>query len=264
MILKRFFPLLLGMVAAVGGFSSCENIDEADRWEGPLPFEVRKNVLIEDFTGQMCLNCPLASEEVHKLQEAYGAEHVIAVAIHGGALSISKDKNGLATDEGNAYVSHWGIDAFPKGKIDRGNTLDYQSWGGAVYTNLQKEAAVGIALSGNYDAATRMFKAQVSLKASEAVAGHLQLWLTEDNITALQRLPEGSMDRAYVHSHVFRQTINGLWGDAVQVSAGEESVHTYEVQIPADYVAENLNLVAFVYNDSGVLQVEQLSVCSKN
>ena len=109
-----------------------------------------------------------------------------------------------------------------------------------------------------------MFKAQVSLKAPEAVAGHLQLWLTEDNITALQRQPEGSMDRAYVHNHVFRQTINGLWGDAVQVSAGEESVHTYEVQIPADYVAENLNLVAFVYNDSGVLQVEQLSVCSKN
>ena len=264
MILKRFFPLLFGIAAVVGGFSSCENIDETERWEGPLPFEVRKNVLVEDFTGQMCLNCPLASEEVHKLQESYGAEHVIAVAIHGGALSISKDKNGLATDEGNAYVSHWGIDAFPKGKIDRGNTLDYQSWGGAVYTNLQKEAAVGIALTGNYNAETRMFTAQVSLKALEAVAGHLQLWLTENNITALQRLPEGSIDRTYVHNHVFRQTVNGLWGDAVQVSAGEESVHTYEVEVPADYVAENLNLVAFVYNDSGVLQVEQISVNSKD
>lgn len=264
MILKRFFPLLLGMVAAVGGFSSCENIDEADRWEGPLPFEVRKNVLIEDFTGQMCLNCPLASEEVHKLQEAYGAEHVIAVAIHGGALSISKDKNGLATDEGNEYISYWGIDAFPNGKVDRGGILGVESWFGAVYTHLQLTSPLSIGFTGNYKAETRTYEVQVSLTAMEDVAGKLQLWLTEDNITGLQKKPDGGIDRNYVHNHVFRQTINGLWGDAVQVSAGEESVHTYEVQIPADYVAENLNLVAFVYNDSGVLQVEQISVCSKN
>lgn len=264
MILKRIFPLLLGVVAAVGGTSSCDNIDEAERWEGPLPFEVRKNVLIEDFTGQMCLNCPLATEEVHKLQENYGAEHVIAVAIHGGALSLSKDRNGLATDEGNAYVSHWGVDAFPKGKVDRGGLLDFQSWGGAAFTRLQQTSPLSIGLAGDYDAETRTFVAQVSLSAVEDVAGHLQLWLTEDNITTFQTKPDGSRDRNYVHNHVFRQTINGLWGDAVQISADNESVHTYSVEIPADYVAENMNLVAFVYDDSGVLQVEQISLISKD
>lgn len=264
MILKRFFPVLLGVMAVAGCFSSCDTVDEADRWEGPLPFEVRKNVLIEDFTGQMCLNCPLASEEVHKLQETYGAEHVIAVAIHGGALSISKDNNGLATDEGNAYVSHWGIDAFPNGKVDRGGILDYLSWGGAVYTRLQQISPLSIGLTGNYQAETRTYEVQVSLTAMEDVAGKLQLWLTEDNITGFQIKPDGSRDRNYVHNHVFRQTINGLWGDAVQMSAGNGGVYTYSVEIPADYVAENMNLVAFVYNDSGVLQVEQVSVCPKD
>ena len=54
------------------GLIACDNIAEEDRliYE-PLP-EVNRSVLIEDFTGQRCVNCPTAADEIQKLQKEYG------------------------------------------------------------------------------------------------------------------------------------------------------------------------------------------------
>ena len=70
----------LFLILVLLGFCACEEVDEADRFTGPVEFVPKKNVLIEDFTGQRCLNCPLAANAVHAMQATYGAEHVIAVA----------------------------------------------------------------------------------------------------------------------------------------------------------------------------------------
>ena len=53
------------------GLIACDNIAEEDRliYE-PLP-EVNRSVLIEDFTGQRCVNCPTAADEIQKLQKEY-------------------------------------------------------------------------------------------------------------------------------------------------------------------------------------------------
>lgn len=38
--------------------AACSDIAEDDRFEYVEPAEVAKRVLIEDLTGQLCLNCP--------------------------------------------------------------------------------------------------------------------------------------------------------------------------------------------------------------
>ena len=51
-------------------FSACNDLDEAERFiEEPLRVEdTNRNVLVEDFTGQDCNNCPKAHELIEGLQ----------------------------------------------------------------------------------------------------------------------------------------------------------------------------------------------------
>lgn len=76
-----------------------------------LAFEPIKRVVIEEGTGAWCGNCPLgilAFENMHKI---YG-DLVIPVAVHNGDI--------YAYDE---YMKYIGISAFPKGVVNRIDTL---------------------------------------------------------------------------------------------------------------------------------------------
>ena len=75
------------MLASLFLVGACDYIDEDDRFIYVEPANVAKRVLIEDFTGQRCVNCPSATETIKQLQDTYGKENVIAVAIHSGPFS---------------------------------------------------------------------------------------------------------------------------------------------------------------------------------
>ena len=64
---------------------SCSNISEEERLievQPSLPetpdVTVMRRVLIEDFTGQRCVNCPTATQTISDLQQAYGSRHTAA------------------------------------------------------------------------------------------------------------------------------------------------------------------------------------------
>ncbi len=253
----KLHPILL-LSFLVWSLASCDSIDEADRYEGPLQLEVKKNVLIEDFTGQLCLNCPLAAEAIGNMQKTYGNEHIIAVALHGGDLSIDAPY-GLATEESKAYHTYWKVDTWPKGVVDRsGGTLEYTSWSAKAVERLQLEPTLSIDMSGNtYDADSRQLTVRVAIDGTLPGGSHLQVWLTESNITALQRMPNGEYNAEYVHNHVLRQCVNGQWGEPI-ASTGE--VVYSDISLPADWKAEDMAVVAFVYNDEGVAQVIDVPV----
>lgn len=259
-ILKTAFIALLALTA-------CDDIDEADRFEGPVEFTPKKNVLIEDFTGQRCLNCPLAAEAVSKMRQTYGEEHVIAVAIHGGSLSLPDTSPvGLANATGESYNAFWGVNSWPKGLVDRGAgwsnpssaLLEYTSWSAAAVKRLQVEPAVQMALHNTYDAETDRLSIDVDLTALADVDGMVQVWLTENQITAPQIMPNGTMNTSYEHSHVFRAAVNGEWGEAVQLAEGEDAVksYTFDLSAHASWTPDHMAVVAFVYSQSeGVMQV---------
>ena len=128
--------------------TSCDEMDPQDRLIYVEPPQVSRAVLIEDFTGQYCVNCPRATEEIERLVEEYGDTTVIAVAIHSGPFS--KNQGGytpLYTAQGDEYFSHWGLSAQPVGLVDRmfsSMPLDYTDWAGAVNYELEKKAPVSI------------------------------------------------------------------------------------------------------------------------
>lgn len=266
--MKNFFHIL--SICAIALFCGCETIDEADRFVGPVEFTPKKNVLIEDFTGQRCLNCPIASEAVKSLQDLYGKEHVIAVAIHGGSMSLPNTTPvGLATPTGEEYNKHWGIDSWPKGLVDRnaanptGGATNYTSWAAQVIQRLVEEPKVDIAVSNaTYDKDSLKLNITVDLAAKEKINGHVQVWIIENNIVGYQVMPDGSNNMAYTHNHVFRTAVNGEWGEPLTLGKNDKTTVQYAVDLSGEkWVPENLAVVAFVYNEKeGVLQVVEQHV----
>lgn len=267
--------ILLLTAAAFFGLTACDNIDEADRFEGPLnngggemPI-VQKNVLVEDFTGQKCSNCPLAHEEIEKLQNVYGKERIIAVALHGGPLAIDADNQkqvGLANEESKAYNNRLGSFGYPKGMIDRvGGLQDIERWTSTVVSRITMTPQVSVELSDvTYDPSSRKLTFGSTLKSSADIDGNLQVWLTESNIVAIQSMPSGKANKNYVHNHVFRATVNGMDGDPLHLTKDQTVAKDYAYTLPEKWNAENMSIVAFYYTSTdGTIQVVDAPVIKK-
>lgn len=273
----KYLAILLPVAA--WALSACDNIESNERWEEKVPVEIKKNVLIEDFTGQNCVNCPAATDVIHQLQQGAAGAHIIAVGIHGGSMSYSIDKLpfGLATAIGETYNKDWGVSSWPSGMVDRqGGLLEFTAWASAAASRLQLDPAVDMQLSTAFDgnaSDTQWGKAEITVKLSELQAGALEnayvnVWITEGNIVARQTKPEGS-DNAYVHQHVLRDVLTPAYGEKVMSQDAEGmATCTFSYDIPKTYGRSsktdvlNMAVVAFVTKgEKGeVMQVEEARI----
>lgn len=270
---KLLFSVILGGLA----LTACDEIAENERWgektpianddeghwSGPTPETFEKNVLIEDFTGQDCVNCPNAAEEVHHLQEqtlmSYGKQRIIAVAIHGGSMSMSADANarGLATAQGNEFNQHWGVSSWPKGMVDRTDGLcDFVHWAARAMARLSLTSPIDFNIHTTYNPETREVKIEVEGSSTSMKTTTLNVWLTENDIVGYQKMPDGSTNTKYVHNHVFRDNLTSLYGDLVEADAEGKYHQTLSYAIPMGYgkgatnekyycKPENMSIVVF-------------------
>lgn len=253
---------LLAMVIIVT-LSACDEVNDDDRLIYVKPATVQRAVLIEDFTGQRCVNCPSATDVIHQLEEQYGNEAVIAVGIHSGPFSRSPKgtRYALGTDEGDEYFSYWQFDRQPIGMVNRRKVSDYTEWATQVYNEIQGTAPVSIEVTTDYNPDTRQVDIKSTMMALDGtVTGKLQLWIIEDGIVAFQYMPDNSTDREYVHNHVLRCAANGTWGQDVNIAEGNTSTFSSQITLADEWVADNVSVVAFIYNDTGVLQVAKKSL----
>lgn len=266
MKLKNNIYNKFAICAAALSLMACSNIDEDDRFIEVEPVEVSKHVLIEDFTGQACPNCPKASEMIESMQEQYGADNIIAVAIHSGPFAQNwMGPLPLWTETGDYYFNSWNIDAQPTGVIDRKTVSStYQSWGTIVRDALQSSAPLELDATTSYNEGTRTVTINVNAKGVLDVTGKLQIWLTEDNIVDMQIMPNGSVNNDYVHNHVFRTAVNGQDGEDFSIAWDEEKTITSTCVLNESWKAENMYVVAFVYNNSGVQQVIKVPVINSD
>lgn len=257
--------LFLGVATAAMAMAaaSCSNIDEGDRLIYVKPAEVGRAILIEDFTGQKCINCPTGTEIINGIVETYGEDNVIAVGIHSGPLGFAGNSKtvGLMTDTGNEYYTRWDKEnkmGQPWVIFNRKTSPDshYNNWAAMVGTIISEKANLSVKIANAYDAATRTLTTTVGADGvNGTVNGKLQVWIVEDGVKALQMMPDGKSNKEYIHNHVFRAAVNGTWGEDVTVKEGETTTMKYSYKLPEAWNADNIAVVAFVYNDNGVENV---------
>lgn len=258
--LLSLLPLCLFTVSML--LTACSNISEDERFVYVKPADVKRRVLIEDFTGQRCVNCPAAHEEIERLQQQYGESNVIAVSIHGGALSVKSTATivGLWTELGDQYNKSAGVESWPAGLINRaGGLLDVPQWAAKVYEEVQKTTPVSGIEFVNVVKGDRL-SFDVNVSSLEDLFCKLQLWIVEDGIVAPQQMGDGSMNRNYVHNNVFRGTITDFAGDDLALLAGKTTQVSYSMAFNEEWNRENLAILAIVSNKNGVLQVAKIKL----
>ena len=240
---------------------SCNDISSDDRYISQESVEAQRTVLVEDFTGQNCVNCPAAHDILEKLSQQYG-DKLIPVSIHAGGFGISIESSrytGLMTPEGNTYNDAWGITEWPKGVVNRhGAPSNASDWAAIVRTEIARPTSLAIDLEAGLSDDESMVTATVTLKPSANITGKLQVWILEDGIVAFQKDDVRGRIPDYVHNHVYRASVNGVGGEPVVLQSMVHKTMTFSIPVRDNehehWNARNLSVVAFVYDDTEVLQ----------
>lgn len=258
--------LLLPIIAAVM-LVSCSDIGEDERF---IPIESvtpRRGVLLEEFTGQNCVNCPAAHKEIEALAAQY-PDAFIPVSIHAGDFGISSTarRPGLMQPEGNVFNDRYGITEWPKGVINgTGGALNYNEWSDRVRVEIERDAAVAVELSAVADIAAGTIKILCEFKPNSDLSGSVNVWLTEDAIVARQLDKEAGLISDYVHNHVFRAAVTGVDGENIALDAGIHKTLEYITELrntdKEKWVPRNLSVVVFIRDaDGAVLQAARTKV----
>ncbi len=192
-----------------------------------------RKVLVEDYTGHKCGNCPRAAEELVSLESQYPGK-IVPLAIHAGFFATvnAAYPTDFRTTTGDTYDTQFGISSAgnPNGLINRvgygtgGFIKAYTSWGGEISTNLAQSPKFQVTIKYKYETGTLKMNTDVKVKSLSSNTGIYKtvVLLTEDSIIAEQldynvAVPPATSQKIpdYQFDHLLRGTINSAWGDAV-------------------------------------------------
>lgn len=235
-----------------------------------------RKILIEEFSGVKCVNCPAGSEAIENLLTIY-KDQLIPISIHAGffAPPYAESKYDFRTADGNSLLSYLKEPlGYPTAVVNRKlfpNEFDIQlaqnQWAGFIAQEAAQAPEVTLALIKNYNAANRQLNIEVNIKTLEPIDGsdiRLSVALTETNISDVQLTPTGKVND-YKHKHVLRDFITNYDGNPIPEAQKDGTIITksFTYNIPEAWVAENCNVVVFVHlngDKKDVLQAEQVKV----
>lgn len=260
-------------------FFSCDKVDspygDTQSTPGGNGNTVVQKVLLEDFTGAHCTNCPDAHKVAAQLKDLYG-DRLVVMGVHVGVFALPGVWGPLytydfRTQTGNDLYAFFlnNNEPLPTGMANRmaysgAISLVSGKWGPATAALTAQQAKAGITISNtSYTAGNGAISADVKINAVSALQDQLRLclYVTEDSIVKPQ-LDNGVDIPAYLHRHVLRGSLNGTWGDAVAtpIAAGDSTQTTISGSLTqTDLVPEHLYLIAILINETtrDVVQVEE-------
>ena len=215
-----------------------------------------KTVLIKDFTGARCVNCPAAAEYAHNLQHQLDEDHIFIMSVHAGYLAQPVGSfPDFLTDEGTAWYNNH--DSNPLFAVDHvaltdGNTFNEGQIDAPVTAALEEEQTFEIVVDRQFEETSRHLQVNVQAIALVDFDGefYITACLVEDHITGWQTTPAG-VDKEYDFRNVFRGTLNGAYGEAFEdyhVDPDDTFFFSYSTEINADYNADECYLMVYVYD----------------
>lgn len=276
-IIKNIFALVI--VAFI--FQACDKIE--DPYREIKVGEGDRKVLLEDYTGHKCVNCPGAAEIAHDLKETYG-EQVVIIAVHAGYFS-EPSSSGLyttdfRTDVGDELDTHFGVSILgnPNGMVNRlgegtNRVILPDSWASAVGTEASKDPDASIEIDHNYNDQSRVLSTSLNIDFLNTLDSNyrVSLFITEDSIVAPQMNNDPAIGPTpdiedYVHDHVLRGSVNGTFGDQITTDAivggSSYTVDLTDYTIPGEWKDNYCSLVAFIFHAETfeVVQAEEVKL----
>lgn len=263
------------LLSLVIGLSSC---DEQKRIIVPFVPAGNRVVLLEEFTGKGCTNCPKGSREIENLLTIF-PNNLVPVSLHAGFFAnpavFQVGQYDLRTPEGEALYSYIGAPfGYPSGVIDRTPfggemQLSANQWSSAISAAIQEEPAIELSIQRTYDTASRLLTVTVNGIGKENVTGDIRVsvMITESGIIDAQDdLEAGGIVPNYVHNHVLRGMLTPATGTSILngISIGQSFSETYTRVLDTNWDAQNMDIVAFISdvvgNNFPVLQAAQVKL----
>jgi hypothetical protein len=234
-----------------------------------------KRVLLEDYTGHTCQNCPAAAAIAHNQEAIYNGK-LIVLAVHAGYYAIPGTGE-FAIDFRTAAGEQWNTDfqivAYPSGMVDRKQFNGKQVLGSAEWVTdissvINQASSMIMIMNNSYDSTSRTVKSFVYSKFNQTVPGtyNITVCVTEDNIISAQ-----DSSNAIIHDYNFRDvlrgTVNGIYGEVLTTSVDPSLTYfgKFSISINSAWVAKNCWILAFVSKSDTkeIIQVVRQRVIAK-
>ena len=229
-----------------------------------------KKVLLEEYTGAHCSQCPLGTYYVDSMLGLH--PNLVAVALH----AYSNPDAMIFAEIDTLYDTY--SQGAPLGAVDRvcsgssstQTALFVSTWNTNIQQRLAVAAVLTISITPSWNSSTRNITAQVSVNIHSNMSSgdyRLGMYVVEDSVTgtgpgydqhniydADPNSPFfglGDPIVGFVHRHVARALLPSSWGlqgllpPAPQT--GQNFNHTFNYTLPASYNENRVELVAFVY-----------------
>lgn len=222
------------------------------------PASFKKKVLVPIWTSVNCQWCPLMARQLKNVWMKERPGQVVPMYYHMQIVQgdddpfIVRDGNGKILFEGDMASWFNCIGGAPKACVDAEYTITYQNGSSRLDIALNRQAHTGIAMETSVSGQTLKVKVLTKGDVDYSVPTGLAVWLLESGRVEPQKDGE-EIDENYVHDYIVRAALcddyKGVMLDAAYCKAGQEYVYEYTYTIPADFVKENLQIVAYVYQN---------------
>ena len=249
-----------------------------------------KKVLIEDFTGHLCPNCPDAAREIDAIHDIYG-DQIIGMAIHVSksfarpypASQAPSFQYDFRTNWGDELDSYYGISAMglPRGMVNRigfpdNHKLGKDEWASTVALELKKDVDFTIHISSDENSISITSEVKNNISSEY----NLVVCLTESNIINWQKDGQDNIED-YQHNHVLRTVLmdeelsnssNYISGQQIEALINYDlaALEQYNIDYSTntaelgngnagDWDASNMSIIAYIYNTTTkeIVQVEE-------
>ena len=226
----------------------------------------QKNVLLEEATGTWCSYCPTGIYYIDSLMHTY--DNVIAIAIHTNDVMACED-----------YFAKAKFASAPSANIGRRFTgKNTDEWFAAVQDEMNYAPKAGVAVTTQFDEATRLLTAIVTVTALENMEGTYTVGgvVCEDAVSGttsqynqanqysnyyfpvggFEDLPNPVPAYRIAYDHVARQLLSpyeGETGFPMTLAKGQSYAQTFTYYLPEAYDHNYIRVVGIVLNENGTV-----------
>lgn len=224
-------------------------------------FSFMKKVLAEEFTTEMCGNCPRVAGYLHELldRDEY-KDRVIALCHHAGYYT---DIYTQPVDED--FATFFKIGGAPYMIFDRNPIFsdglsiaicpDKEDMESAFNKLLANEAHISVSMTADFDAEMQILTVNVSGEKTQSLGANerIMVYVVENNVRQSDMGQSGAPDKSWTHQHVIR-AYNGTWGEQLTMT-GTQYDMDFSFEISSEWKKEDIQIIAALgnYDDSSYL-----------
>lgn len=265
--MKKTVILIAGLFA-LAWFSSCDKLDApyaTIKKDTTDTTTIVRRVLLEDYTGHTCVNCPEAAVAAHAMEASYHGK-LILIAIHAGYYATPYPSGDFTANytsaAGNDWFTDFDVQVNPKGMINRTpyegtKILGPDVWGNAVAAQMALQQQANLTITNTYDEESGELQMSLNAKFMAVLTGSytLTVCITEDSLVSPQKNNNPEVGPTpiiydYVFMDVLRGAVNGSYGETITTAVDTSKVilKSYSIALDPSWVPAHCNVVAFISN----------------